>query len=156
MDVGERRQLIAKYKDGYRMVTDALKGITDRELDAHPAPDKWSPREIIHHLADSEMTSAIRLRRLIAEDHPAIVGYDEKLYARTLYYDRPIEPSLQALHAARLSTSAILERLTEEQWTREGTHTESGRYTVEDWLRIYAVHAHEHAAQIVRARTLAR
>jgi hypothetical protein len=156
MDAGERRQLIDKYKDGYRMVTEALKGITGRELDAHPAPDKWSPREIVHHLADSEMTSAIRLRRLIAEDHPAIVGYDEKEFARVLYYDRPIEHSLQALHAARLSTSDILERLTEEQWTREGTHTESGRYTVEDWLRIYAVHAHEHAAQIVRARASAR
>jgi len=152
MDAGERRQLINKYKDGFRAVTEALKGITERQLDARPAPDKWSPREIVHHLADSEMTSAIRLRRLIAEEHPTIVGYDQEQYARMLYYDRPIEPSLQAIHAARLSTSDILERLTEEQWNREGTHTESGRYAVEDWLRIYAVHAHEHAAQIARAR----
>ncbi len=152
MDARERRQLIDQYEDGYRAVSEALKGITDRELDARPAPEKWSPREIVHHLADSEMTSAIRLRRLIAEDHPTIVGYDQEEYARRLYYDRPIESSLRAFHAARLSTGDLLKQLTEEQWAREGTHTESGRYTVEDWLRIYAVHAHNHAQQIVRAR----
>ena len=64
-----RRQLIARYKDGYREVAAALEGATDRELDARPAPGKWSAREIVHHLADSEMTSAIRLRLLVAEDN---------------------------------------------------------------------------------------
>ena len=65
-------------------------GATDEELDAHPAPGKWSAREIVHHLADSEMTSAIRLRLLIATDSPAISGYDQEQFARRLYYDRPI------------------------------------------------------------------
>jgi hypothetical protein len=107
---------------------------------------------VIHHLGDSEMMSATRLRRLIAEDDPVIQGYDEPLFAQRLFYDdRPIEPSLAALGAARATTLQILERLTEDQWARVGTHTESGRYGVEDWLRIYAAHAHEHADQIERA-----
>ena len=55
------------------------------------------------------------------------------------------------MNAARASTATILERLTEEEWLREGAHSESGRYSVEDWLRIYAVHAHDHAAQLLRA-----
>jgi len=42
--------------------------------------------------------------------------------------------------------------MTEDDWTREGWHTEHGRYTPEDWLRIYAAHAHNHAAQIGRLR----
>ena len=67
-----RATLIAQYKDGYREVAAALEGASDRELDARPAPGKWSAREIVHHLADSEMTSAIRLRLLVAEENAAI------------------------------------------------------------------------------------
>jgi DinB superfamily len=148
----DRRPLIAQYRDGYRTVIDALAEATDADLDRRPAPGKWTAREIVHHLADSEMTSAIRLRRLLAEDRPVINGYDQEQYARTLHYDRPIAASLDAFRAARASTAEILERLTEEDWRREGTHSESGRYGVEDWLRIYAEHAHKHADQIRRAR----
>ena len=141
-----------KYKDGYRVVAEALEGATDAELDARPAPGKWTAREIVHHLADSEMTSAIRLRLLIAEDKPAIVGYDQDEFARRLHYDRPIEASLEAFKAARDTTAEMLDRLSEAEWAREGTHTESGRYSVLRWLEIYADHAHGHADQIRRAR----
>ena len=152
MDQEKRRTLVQKYKEGYQAVAEALESITAAELDARPAPDKWSAREIVHHLADSEMTSAIRLRLLIAEDRPSIRGYDQDEFSRRLYYDRPIEASLAALKAARQTTSDILERLSEAEWKREGTHSESGRYSVENWLEIYGVHAHNHAQQIVRAR----
>ena len=152
MDKETRKKLVDQYKDGYRVVAEALSGATGEELDRHPAPGKWSAREIVHHLADSEMTSAIRLRRLIAEDKPNIAGYDQAEYARRLYYDRPIEASLDAFKAARVTTAAILERMSEAEWSREGTHTEVGHYTVDSWLEIYAVHAHDHAAQIRVAR----
>jgi hypothetical protein len=152
MNQETRRALVQKYKAGYQAVTEALESITEAELDARPAPDKWTARELVHHLADSEMTSAIRLRLLIAEDHPAIRGYDQDEFSRRLYYDRPIEASLAALKAARQTTSEILDRLSEAEWKREGTHSESGRYSVENWLEIYAVHAHDHAQQIVHAR----
>ena len=156
MDAQTRRGLIERYKDGYRAVTEALLGISERELDARPAPGKWSAREIAHHLADSEMTSAIRLRRLLAEDRPLIQGYNQDEFARRLYYDRPIRASLDAFRSARETTALILERMTEAEWERDGTHSESGRYTVERWLEIYAQHAHNHADQIRRARAAAR
>lgn len=145
-------ELIGQYRDGYRAITEALADITQAELDAREAPGEWSPREVIHHLADSEMASALRLRQLLAQDNPMIIGYDQEAYARILYYDRPIEPSLQAFRYARESTAQILERMTEVEWERAGTHSESGRYSVHDWLAIYAVHAHDHADQIRRAR----
>jgi len=156
MDSKSRQVLVEKYREGYRVVSDALRGISDRELDARPAPGRWSAREIVHHLADSEMTSAIRLRRLLAEDRPMIQGYDQEEYARRLHYNRPIQASLDAFRAARQTTAEILDRLTETDWTREGTHSDSGRYTVERWLEIYAEHAHNHADQIRRARAAAR
>jgi hypothetical protein len=152
MDAAERERLIAQYEDGYLAVTDALEGMTAAEWDAREAPGEWSPREIVHHLADSEMTSAIRLRLLIAEDRPTILGYDQDAFVANLFPDRPIEPSLAAFAAARDATAPILRRLDEAQWRRAGTHSESGQYTVEDWLRIYGVHAHDHAEQIRRAR----
>ncbi len=156
MDATERSTLIAQYKAGPAVVRAALEGITERELDARPAPGRWSPREVVHHLADSEMTSAIRLRRLLAEDAPAIVGYDQDEYARRLHYDRPIAASLAAFDAARASTGELLDLMTDADWQRAGTHSEMGEYPVEAWLRIYAAHAHGHAEQIRRARATAR
>lgn len=156
MDRQARQKLIERYKDGYRVVAEALAGAGDEELDARPAPGKWTSREIVHHLADSEMTSAIRLRLLLAADRPAITGYDQDEFARRLHYDRPVEASLQAFRAARRTTGEILDRMTDADWRREGTHTEVGRYTVERWLEIYAAHAHDHAAQIRTARASAR
>jgi hypothetical protein len=152
MNAAEREALIDRYEDGFAAVSAALEAITDAELEAREAPGEWSPREIIHHLADSEMTSALRLRLLIAQDAPTLLGYDQEAFVRNLYPDRPIAPSLAAFGAARAATAPILRRLSEEQWRRAGTHSESGPYTVEDWLRIYGVHAHDHADQIRRAR----
>jgi DinB family protein len=151
VDAQARNELIRRYRDGHRAVVDALQGLSEEELD-RSASDEWTPRMIAHHLADSEMTSAIRLRRLIAEDGPVITGYDEVQFASRLTSDRPIEPSLEAMRWARESTAQILDRLTEEDWSRAGTHSESGPYSVEDWLTIYANHGHDHAKQIERAR----
>ncbi len=156
MDPKARQTLIETYKDGCRTVIEALQGISETELDARPAPGKWSAREIVHHLADTEMAAAIRLRRLIAEDRPAIQGYDQDEYARRLYYNRPIHSSLEAFRWARKTTAEILKRMTEAEWARAGTHSEIGRYPVDRWLEIYAEHAHKHADQIRLARAAAR
>ena len=156
MEPNKRAELIARYKEGYRVVAAALEGASDHELDAKPGRDKWSAREIVHHLADSEMTSAIRLRLLVAEDNAAIHAYDQDEFARRLYYQRPIASSLLAFEAARRSTGELLDRLSDADWSRAGTHPEHGRYSVERWLEIYAAHAHNHADQIRRARASAR
>lgn len=148
MDTQTRNALIQRYRDGYQAVIDALEGATPAQLDA-PDGDGWSARMVAHHLADSEMTSAMRLRKLIAEQKPVLWGYDEELYSKTLWYTtRPMDVSLLAFRGARESTASILECLTEADWQREGWHSESGRYTTETWLEIYAAHAMDHAAQI--------
>jgi hypothetical protein len=155
MDRQKRSALIARYKEGYREVAAALEGASDKELDARPAPDKWSARQIVHHLADSEMTSAVRLRLLVAEENPAIRPYDEKEFANRLHYNRSIANSLLAFQAARLSTGDLLDAMTDDDFAKRGTHPEHGSYGVERWLEIYADHAHNHADQIRRARASA-
>jgi hypothetical protein len=155
MDDQERKKLIALYRDGYRAVTEVLLKISPEELETKASPTRWSVREIIHHLADSEMTAAIRLRLLLAQDRPTIQGYDQDQFAERLHYDRPHETSLELFRWAREGTAELLERLTPAEWLREGTHTEAGKFGVEEWLRIYSEHAHKHARQIRVARDAA-
>jgi hypothetical protein len=152
MNFVERQHLIHRYRDGYRAVSAALADVTDAELDKRPADRAWTAREIAHHLADSETTSYVRLRKVLAEDDAVIHAYDEVQFASRLRYDRPIEPSLQVLRSVREANASLLDTLEPHEWERTGNHTESGRYSVETWLGIYADHAHDHADQIRRAR----
>ena len=154
MSPAERRGLIEAYAQGYSQVARALEGFPPERLSEHPLPGKWSAREIVHHLADSESISAQRIRQLLIEEKPQIVGYDQEQYARRLRYDerKDLGPALEAFRAARSNTLPLLEAMSDEDWRREGWHTESGRYTAETWLEIYAAHAHGHAAQIRRLR----
>ena len=153
MSKNGRQEKIAQYAAGYDEVAKALAGFPREGLVAHPIPGKWSACEIVHHLADSEMNAAMRLRLLLAEDRPTIKGFDQDEFARKLYYDRPHESSLEAFRWARQTTAELLERLGPAEWVREGTHSEIGPFGVEEWLKIYAPHAHRHARQIREART---
>ena len=154
MSPTERQQMIDAYAQGFSEVTRALDGFPAERLSDHPIPGKWSARQIVHHLADSESISAQRLRKLLVEHHALITGYDQEEYARRLHYEdrKDLAPALEAFRAARENTLPLLQAMTDEDWTREGWHTESGRYTAETWLAIYATHAHGHAAQIRRLR----
>lgn len=149
----ERRALIARYSQGYSEVMKALDGMPEASLSAHPITGKWSAREIVQHLGDSESISAQRLRKLLVEEHAVIPGYDQEAYARRLRYnERDLAPAVEAFRAARASTLQILEAMDPADWARPGWHTDSGPYTPETWLTIYAAHAHGHAQQIRRLR----
>jgi len=154
VDQPERTALLDRYRTGTADVEAALAGITDEELDRVPGdPRSWTARQVAHHLADSEAMADIRLRRLIAEDDPLIAGYDEPEWARRLHYDRPIASSIAVLGAVRAASLELLERLPLADWSRTGTHSDSGAYGIDTWLGIYSAHAHDHADQIRAARS---
>ncbi len=149
----ERVKLVRQYAAGCDEVLQALEGFPAGKLTVRPFRGKWTAAEIVHHLADSEMTAAIRLRRLVAEERPLIHDYDQEAFAARLRYnERDIEPALEAFLAARATTVQVLERMTAQEWARQGWHTEGGPFGPERWLAIYAAHAHNHAAQIARLR----
>jgi hypothetical protein len=156
MDDTTRIALIDTYRDGPDAVARALEGATDAELDVRPRNGGWTAREVVHHLADSETMSTIRLRRLLAEDEPRIAAYDENEWAQRLHYDRPLEQSFAMFAAVRAGNAELLARLGPDEWARTGTHSESGPYGVETWLEIYAAHGHDHANQIRDALAHAR
>ncbi len=145
----EREALIEQYARGVDRLRAALAMVPADALQWRPAPNRWSAHEVAVHCADSETNAALRIRYLLAEKEPLIVGYDQEAWARLFdYHAQPIEDALAATAAARGRTVPLLRRMSEADWAREGRHTESGRYTAEDWLRIYAAHLEGHAGQI--------
>jgi hypothetical protein len=152
MTVMDRTALLDHYRSALADLDEAVAGITEADLDRPQASGGWTARQVIHHLADSEAMAYIRLRRLLAEDMPVIRGYDEPEWARRLHYDRPTVASLAVTAAVRASSLELLEALTPAEWERTGTHSDSGAYSVDRWLRIYAGHTHDHADQIRKAR----
>src|ERR1700730_2565296 len=152
MSKPNREKLIRRYREGPAVLADAVSRLSERQLDHKPEDGGFSAREVVHHTADSEMTSAIRLRRLVAEDNPQITGYDPDLFAARLHYaSRAVQPSLDAIRAARESTASILEALSEAEWERAGNQNEIGEDLIYTWLEVYAAHCHDHADQARRA-----
>jgi hypothetical protein len=147
----DRAALIRRYEEGPARLRSAWDALPEEARRWRPGPGKWSAHEVVCHCADSEANAALRIRYLVAEKEPLIVGYDQAEWARVLdYHGHPAEPAFATVVAVRAHTAALLHRLPEEAWSREGRHTESGRYTACDWLRLYARHLEGHVEQIER------
>ncbi|HEV8643651.1 MAG TPA: DinB family protein [Methylomirabilota bacterium] len=145
----DREVLIERYAEGPGRLKAALATVPDGAAKWRPAPGEWSAHEVICHCADSETNAAARIRYLLAEKDPLILGYDQAAWAVRLdYHSHPLGPALATVEAVRANTAVVIRSLREDAWRREGRHTESGRYTAEDWLRIYAEHLDIHARQI--------
>jgi DinB superfamily len=149
LTAAERRTLIDNYAAGPARLRAAIAAVPAEALTWRPAPREWSAHEVAVHCSDSESFAAGRIRFLVAEPDPVVQGYDEAKWAVTFdYHAHPIELALATVDAVRANTVALLRRLPEDAWTRVGRHTESGRYSAEDWLRGYAAHLEDHARQI--------
>ena len=138
------------YKAATEQFINLVGTLSETDLDRSDS-EGWTPRQVIHHMADSEAQSYARLRRLIAEPGTTIQGYDEGLWAEnpTLgYKELDIKDSLEIIKAVRKSSYVLLTRLNENQLNNSGVHTESGNYTVHDWLKSYVNHPIDHANQI--------
>jgi DinB superfamily len=141
---------IAAYRAATEEFVRVAEALSEEDLDRAPAePDGWTPRMVVHHVADSETNAYVRLRRLLAEPPGTVLqGYDEGQWARVLRYDRPIGASLAVFRAVRDSSAELLDTLTAADLGRQGLHTESGPYSLDDWLSTYIAHAADHADQI--------
>lgn len=139
-----------EYKSATEEFLNLINTLKETDLDISDA-EGWTPRQVIHHMADSEAQSYARLRRLIAEPGTTIQGYDEGKWAenQTLgYKSQPIEYSVAVLKAVREATYQLLLRVNESLLDNKGVHSESGEYSVRNWLDSYINHPRDHANQI--------
>lgn len=146
-----RDDLIRRYAEGPALLRKALEIIPQETLKWRPVPGRWSVHEVILHCADSETNAHMRIRYLLAEADPLIVGYDQDNWARILdYHALPLEPALTTIEAVRANTVPLLRSLPESAWKKSGRHTEHPIYGVEKWMELYAEHLEVHARQIER------
>ena len=143
-----------EYEASTQHFADTVTALSDVDLDRHQ-PEGWSPRQVIHHLADSESQSYVRIRRLIAEPADSLIqGYDEAAWAQNEilgYNDLPVENSFAVYLSVRAATLDIIKRLQETDLDRHGAHSERGKFSVRDWLDVYTKHPRDHADQIKQA-----
>ncbi len=149
MEAQERTRLIQRYGEGPEALLAAWNACPPEVRGWKPAATEWSALEIVQHCQDSETFAATRIRLLLAEPDPVIVGYDQDAWVRTFACDTlAAEDAFSVIAAVRKSTHRLIEQLHDWQWEASGRHTESGPYTAHDWLAIYGVHLHDHANQI--------
>jgi hypothetical protein len=149
----ELSQLLERFRRGPELVATVLTGVYGEEIDWPPSAEAWSIRQIAAHLADAEMVGAYRIRVVAAEENPTMLAYNEKAWAENLdYARRKPSQSLESFRRTRAETFELLQGLPEAAFARAGNHTEHGRITLLDLLRIYAEHAEGHARQIQSVR----
>jgi hypothetical protein len=148
------REAAAAYESSTQFFLNLARGVTPELLDVHHE-NGWSARQIIHHVADSEAQSYVRIRRLVAEPEGSVIqGYDEGVWAeceKLGYKDAPVENSIAVYAAVRAGSLDVLKRLEESDLMKFGEHSESGKFTIEKWLVNYTKHPLDHGDQLIRA-----
>lgn len=144
---------LERFRRGPEVLAVVLTGVFGEEIDFVPAPGRWSIRQVIAHVADSEVVGAHRFRQMIAEDNPPIQVYDQDAWARNLDYGRRLpKQSLESFRRVRAENYELLKALPEAAFERTGEHPTRGCVTLRTLLEIYANHAESHARQVQAIR----
>ena len=146
-------QMVADYLAGPPLLRQAVAGMTRDQLTARPVPGKWSTLEVVCHLADFDPILADRMKRVIAEDKPTLLGADENRVAAALaYHERDIEEELTLIEQTRRQLARILRTLAPEALQRVGNHNERGPLSLEKLLTTATNHIHHHVKFIREKR----
>jgi len=149
------RALIEQYARGAGLVAESIKGLSREDFLATPVPGTWSIQQIVIHLMDSDLIASDRMKRVIAEENPPIIGYNEAAFAQKLHYDK-LDPVVAAdiFRKNRELTAVILKNLPESAFDRAGTHNERGKVSLKELLAIYVQHLEHHLGFLRHKRQL--
>ena len=146
-------EMIDGYLGGAQALRQAVRGLNREQLKARPVPGKWSTLEVVCHLADFEPILADRMKRIIAEDNPQLLGASEVKFAAALaYQDRDVEEELTIIDKTRQQMARILRTLPASALQRVGTHNERGPLTLERMLTSAINHIPHHVKFIDEKR----
>lgn len=139
------RSLIERFAAGADVPGRGIAGLTREELNSFPVAGTWSIQQIIGHLMDSDLIGADRMKRVIAEDNPLLVNYDETRFAERLGYDR-LDPVIACdiFSKNRKCLAQLLRDLPDDAFERTGIHTQKGKTTLEHLVETYAEHLDHH------------
>jgi len=133
-------------------IREAVRGLSEDQLDTPYREGGWTVRQVVHHVGDSHMTAFHRVRRALTEDWPEIHGYNEKLFAELGDRTAPVEWSLDAIEGTHARWVMMLEHMQEADWQRGFRHSERGSQTLAHATMLYAWHSRHHVAHITGLR----
>src|SRR3989442_6884413 len=133
------RKLIEQYAAVADVPGAAIKGLTKKDLNwipSDPKLGKWTIQQLVIHLMDSHLIGADRMKRIIAEDNPTLIGYDENRFVKNLFPET-LDAALacEVFRGNQLLMAEILRQLPESAFARSGNHNERGRLTLEQFVR---------------------
>ncbi|NHN29145.1 DinB family protein [Paenibacillus agricola] len=141
---------VNEYRATYVCIQEKIEGLTDLQLEWKPAPAKWSIKEVVAHLVDSSMVHAIRIRKIVAENTPQFLLYDQDAWvASSRSNATSMEEILSAFHALLLYNALFYERLSEEDWSKKGLNGDK-EVSIADLFQGFINHVNIHLAQIDR------
>jgi len=147
--------LLDTYTNDADSLSKSIAGLSRDDLLAFPVPGTWSIQQIVLHLVDSDLILADRMKRVIAEDNPPLIGFSETKYAARLHYDDQDATIAADIFAKnRRLMSSLLRRLPESDFRRTGIHNERGKLTLTDLVKNAADHLVHHLKFIHEKRRL--
>jgi uncharacterized damage-inducible protein DinB len=148
------QKIIADYESGGEKVRKAVADLSKEDLVWTPKPDAglglWSIQQIIVHLMDSDIIWASRMKSIIAEEHPTLLGFDENKFAQTLHYnEQDPQKAIQLFDLNRKQFCRVLRKLPDSALSRTGQHSERGSITLGQSLKYMIEHV-DHHIQFIR------
>ncbi len=131
-----------------------LAGASNDALSRPSAPGEWSPRDVLNHLADSDLVVSTRVRMIVTQDRPAIVGYDQEAWTRRFGgLDPDPHDTVDRWQVMRRANLRMYESLSPDEWQRVGVHSERGEESARLNVELQAGHDRMHLDQIRRSLT---
>lgn len=153
IDPGRRAEYTKTINELPSMIASAVSGLDEKQLDTPYRPGGWTVRQTVHHIADSHANSIIRFKLALTEDEaPTIKPYFEDRWAELGDSKLPIDVSLKMIDSLHARWVALLESMTDADFNRKFIHPETGEWTLDGALALYAWHSKHHTAHITRLR----
>ena len=130
----------------------AVKGLSDDQLNTPYRPGGWTVRQVVHHVSDSHMNAFSRFKLALTEDWPTIYAYNEGAWAELHDSTAPVEWSLEIVEAIHARWVMLLQSLHEADFERGFVHPERGRMTLAQVTLLYGWHSRHHVAHITHLR----
>ncbi len=150
--------LLQAFDRGPERLASVVTGLEVADLLGRPRPGKWSVKEIVMHVADSEIMGAARVRQVYCQPGSVFAAYDQNTFAVQLDYQNmdlgSLQLSLAVFNALRRVTSPVFHRSRTDDWAKTGVHPEHGVVTLRNLLELYADHSERHIDQILKMREI--